>query len=415
MNILVLNCGSSSVKFQVIHTDANLIEHDGDKCLARGLVELAGPKTQVTLQAGQKPPVKETIPVNDYHDAIAHVLEWIVSPEAGLDGVRSLSDIHAVGHRLVHGGEKFQASVLIDDKVIEAVEECSDLAPLHNPPNLKGVRASLDVLGPNVPNVGVFDTAFHATMPETSFIYGLPYEYYSKHKVRRYGFHGTSHRYVAYHYQKMLGLPDENVNIVTLHLGNGCSACAIRQGKSFNTSMGLTPLEGLLMGTRVGDIDTGALFYIAQKEGLGLQELDKICNKKSGLLGISGSTNDMRGLLEREAKDGDKRAKLAVDIFCGRIKRYIGGYIAEMGGADAVIFTGGIGERSAPVRKRICEGLGCIGLLLDDGKNERVMPGEIDLITRRESRLKAYVIPTNEELLIARDTFQVMGSLANTR
>lgn len=416
MNVLVLNCGSSSIKFQVIQTDDALIEKDADRCLAKGLVELAGPKTMVTLQPEGKPSTKENVAIPDYRAGLEHILNWIVSPQASLDGIKSHSDIHAVGHRVVHGGEKFVASTRIDDQVIKAVEECIDLAPLHNPPNLKGIRAAMDVVGPSVPNVAVFDTAFHATMPETSFIYGLPYEYYQRHKVRRYGFHGTSHRYVAYRYQKMLDIPADKVNIITLHLGNGCSACAIKRGKSFNTSMGLTPLEGLLMGTRTGDIDPGILEFIAHKDNMSLHDIDTLCNKKSGLLGVSGFTNDMRELLKREAETHDKRARLAIDLFCTRIKRYIGGYLAEMGGADAVVFTGGIGERSAAIRKRVCEGLECLDLLLDNSENDHIGVGEAGLITRKDSKLKAWVIPTNEELLIARDAFRVVtGQAAQVR
>jgi len=412
MNVLVLNCGSSSVKFQIIQTDADKIAGNSDRRLARGLIELAGPRTMVTFQAGEQPPLKENVPIADYRDAIKHILDWIISPRAGLAEIRSHSDIHAVGHRVVHGAEKFRDSVLIDSEVIATVEECIDLAPLHNPPNLKGIRAAIEVLGPTVPNVAVFDTAFHATMPEASYIYGLPYEYYLRHKIRRYGFHGTSHRYVAYRYRLLNSIPADKVNVITLHLGNGCSACAIKQGRSFNTSMGFTPLEGLLMGTRTGDIDASVAEYIAHKEGLSLHDIDTLFNKKSGLLGLSGFTNDMRELLSREAETHDKRARLALDIFCARIKRYIGGYFAEMGGAEAVIFTGGIGERSAAIRKRVCEGLECLDLLLDNSKNDHIAPGEEGLITRDDSKLKAYVIPTNEELLIARDTYRVIDGKA---
>ncbi|HAH07421.1 MAG TPA: acetate kinase [Elusimicrobia bacterium] len=416
MNVLVLNCGSSSVKFQVIQTDDALIEKDSDLCLAKGLIEMAGPKTMVTYQATGKPSSKENVPIADYRAAIEHILDWIISPQASLEGIKSHSDIHAIGHRVVHGGEKFQDSTLIDDKVLAAVEEFIDLAPLHNPPNLKGIRAAMDVVGPSVPNVAVFDTAFHATMPETSYIYGLPYEYYLRHKIRRYGFHGTSHRYVAYRYQKMLDIPTDKVNIITLHLGNGCSACAIKRGVSVNTSMGFTPLEGLLMGTRTGDMDASILEYIAHKDNMSLHDLDTLCNKKSGLLGISGFTNDMRELLKREAETHDKRARLAIDIFCTRLKRYIGGYLAEMGGADAVIFTGGIGERSSAIRRRVCQGLECLDLLLDTSANDHIGAGEEGLITREDSKLKAYVIPTNEELLIARDTYRVVsGQSAQVR
>ncbi|MFA6030493.1 MAG: acetate kinase [Elusimicrobiota bacterium] len=408
MNVLVLNCGSSSLKFQIIQTDDKLVASDSDRCFARGLVELAGQRTMVTLQAEDKPATKENVPLNDHHAAIEHILKWVVAPQTGLSEIKSLSDLHAVGHRVVHGGEEFQASALIDAAVVKAIEACIDIAPLHNPPNLKGIRAAQDALGPTIPQVAVFDTAFHATMPETSYIYAIPYDFYVRHKIRRYGFHGTSHRYVAWRYQKLMNLPEDKVNIITLHLGNGCSACAIKGGKSYTTSMGLTPLEGLVMGTRSGDIDPSICAFIADKEGLNHSEIDTILNKKSGLLGVSGFSNDMRELLSKESSADGKRARLAVDLFCHRIKRYIGSYFAEMGGADAVVFTGGIGERSAPVRKRILEGLECLDLLLDTSANDHVSPGEAVRITRPDAKLHAWVIPTNEELMIARDTYHVV-------
>ncbi|MFA6091844.1 MAG: acetate kinase [Elusimicrobiota bacterium] len=415
MNVLVLNCGSSSVKFQIVQTDDKLISSDADRCLARGLIELAGDKTKVTFQAEGKPQSKETVPLGDYHAAIEHILKWIVSPQASLPGVRALSDLHAVGHRVVHGGEKFQASALIDKAVIAAIEECIDIAPLHNPPNLKGIRAAQDVLGPSVPHVAVFDTAFHATMPESSYLYAIPYGLYEKHRIRRYGFHGTSHRYVAWHYMKAQNIAAEKMNIITLHLGNGCSACAIKNGKSFNTSMGLTPLEGLVMGTRSGDVDPSLLAFIAAKEKLSITEVDSLLNKKSGLLGVSGHSNDMRELLAKEASADGHRAKLALDLFCARVRQYVGAYFADMGGADAIVFTGGIGERATPIRKRICEGLSSLGLHLDDSANEKAAPGECVRITRQDSRLHAWIIPTNEELMIARDTYEVVGSKSAAR
>jgi acetate kinase len=283
---------------------------------------------------------------------------------------------------------------------------------LHNPANLKGIRAATDILGAGVPQVAVFDTSFHSTMPEASYLYGIPYQLYRRHKIRRYGFHGTSHRYVSYRYRRMLGLPKEKVDIITVHLGNGCSACAIKGGESVATSMGFTPLEGLLMGTRSGDIDPSLIEFLSIKEGMTVGEIDNLLNKQSGLLGLSGLTSDMRELLAEEAEKGDRRARLAIDIFCRRVKRYIGGYFAEMGGADAVVFTGGIGENAPAVRERIGSGLERLGLALDPERNARLAGGEAGEITRDGSALRAYVIPTNEELLIARDTYRVVANVS---
>jgi acetate kinase len=308
----------------------------------------------------------------------------------------------------VHGGEHLQQSARIDAAVLAAIEECIELAPLHNPANLKGIRAARAILGEGVPDVAVFDTAFHATMPEVAYLYGIPYQYYRRFKVRRYGFHGTSHRYVAYRYRKLRGIPKEKVNIVTLHLGNGCSACAIREGRSFDTSMGFTPLEGLVMGTRSGDIDPSIVEYLSEKEGVSLQETTAILNRQSGLLGISGLTADMRDLLAEEAEHDDRRARLAIDVFCHRARKYIGAYVAALGPAEAVIFSGGIGENSPEVRARICAGLECLGLALDAGRNAALADGRAGPITKEGSRLAAWVIPTDEELLIARDTVRVV-------
>jgi len=280
---------------------------------------------------------------------------------------------------------------------------------LHNPANLKGIGAATALLGEGVPQVAVFDTSFHATMPETSYLYGVPYQLYRRHRIRRYGFHGTSHRYIAYRYRRLLGLSKEAVNIITLHLGNGCSACAIKEGASFNTSMGFTPLEGLVMGTRSGDIDPSLVEYLATKEGMTLPEVDALLNKQSGLLGISGLTGDMRDLLEEVAENHDRRAELAIDLFCQRVKRYIGAYYAEMGGADAVVFSGGIGQNAAEVRTRICTGLGTLGLVLDEGRNGGMVGGAEGVVSADGARLRAYVIPTNEEMLIARDTYRVVS------
>jgi acetate kinase len=285
------------------------------------------------------------------------------------------------------------------------------LAPLHNPANLKGVRAAQELLGEGVPQVAVFDTSFHATMPEESYLYAIPYQLYRRHKVRRYGFHGTSHRYVAYRFRVLHKLEHEDVNIITLHLGNGCSACAVKQGRSFNTSMGFTPLEGLVMGTRAGDIDPSIIEYLSIKEGMSLSEIDTLLNKQSGLLGLSGLTSDMRELLEEEAENQDRRARLAIEIFSRRVRRYIGAYLAEMGECRSVAFAGGIGENAPSIRQRICEGLGGLGLVLDRDRNEAMVDGKEGKITTDESTLDAFVIPTNEELLIARDAFRVLAGI----
>jgi acetate kinase len=404
MNVLVLNTGSSSLKFQVIDTDLDVIEKNADRQLARGLIERIGSEALVSFRVEGKPPVRRTAALRDHRSALDYTLRWLVSPEAGIPGLSSIGDIHAVGHRVVHGGEKFARSVTIDDAVVDQIEDCIDLAPLHNPANLKGIYAARELLGPGVPQVAVFDTSFHSTMPEVSYLYALPYPLYVRHRVRRYGFHGTSHRYVAYRYRQLTEKSLEQTNIVTIHLGNGCSACAIHKGESINTSMGLTPLEGLVMGTRAGNIDPSVLEFLHHKEGLSLGEIDTLLNKQSGLLGVSGLTNDMRELLEEERIHQDRRARLAVDIFCLRVKHYIGAYLAQMDGADAIVFTGGIGENSAEVRQRICAGLGFLGIALDEAKNAAAVDGKEGDVSAEGARVRAFVIPTNEELLIARDT-----------
>jgi acetate kinase len=404
MNILVLNCGSSSLKFQIIQTDLELIGKDADKQLAKGLIERIGSQALVSLQAAGKTAVKHAAPLRDHRAALDHVIKWIISKDAQIPGIESLADIHAVGHRVVHGAEQFTKSTIITDAVIRGIEDCIDLAPLHNPANLKGINASRELLGAGIPAVAVFDTSFHSTMPETSFLYAIPYQLYRRHKIRRYGFHGTSHRYVAYRYRQLTGKTREETNVVTIHLGNGCSACAIKNGVSFDTSMGLSPLEGLVMGTRGGDIDPAVLEFLSHKEGMSMSEIDTLLNKQSGLLGISGLTNDMRDLLE-EAKDHqDRRATLAINIFAQRVKKYIGSYLAEMNGADALIFTGGIGENAAPIRQRICTNLEQLGIEIDEQLNNEKVGGKEGEINTQKSRIKLFVIPTNEELLIARDT-----------
>ena len=404
MNILVINCGSSSLKFQIVHTDLDLIEKNQDRRLASGNLERIGTQAVITLQAEGQSKVKQVAPLRDHRQALDFLIRWITSPESKIEGIKTLADIHAVGHRVVHGAEKFTMSASIDDKVIEGIQDCIDLAPLHNPANLKGIIAARDLFGPSIPQVAVFDTAFHSTMPETSYLYAIPYQLYVRHKIRKYGFHGTSHRYIAYRYRLLANVEREKVNIITLHLGNGCSACAIKNGESVDTSMGLTPLEGLVMGTRGGDLDPAIIEFLHHKEGMTMNEINAVLNKQSGLLGLSGLTNDMRDLLTEEREHNDRRARLAIDIFCNRARKYIGAYFTELSGADAIVFAGGIGENSPEIRKRICKGLECFGLTIDEKTNTEIVNGKEGIISSKDSKLNAYVIPTNEELLIARDT-----------
>jgi len=411
MNVLVLNCGSSTVKFQIIETEQGAIESDTDRRLARGVIERIGGQALITFQADGHSKERHAEPLRDHRAAIDRILRWIVSRASKIDHISSLGDIHAVGHRVVHGGERFRKSVRIDAEVVEGIEDCIELAPLHNPANLKGIRAATELLGDGVPQVAVFDTSFHSTMPSTSYLYAIPYQLYRRHKIRRYGFHGTSHRYIVYRYRRLKGLEADQVHIVSLHLGNGCSACAIKAGQSYNTTMGFTPLEGLVMGTRAGDIDPSLVEYLTIKEGMSVSEIDTLLNKQSGLLGVSGLTGDMRELLEEEAEHQDRRARLAIEIFCGRVRRYVGGYIAELGGADAIVFAGGIGENAPEVRTRICRGLEALGIMLDEERNRAATGGSETQITTDASRVQAYVIPTNEELLIARDTYRVVENL----
>jgi acetate kinase len=404
MNVLVLNCGSSSLKFQLIATDLDAIEHNADRALARGVVERIGSEALLTLRAEGQPAQRRAAPLRDHRQALDFVLRWLVSPEAAVPGISSLADVQAVGHRVVHGGEKLTRSIKIDSAVIEQIEDCIDLAPLHNPANLKGIAAAHEIFGPGVPQVAVFDTSFHSTMPPESFLYALPYQLYVRYRVRRYGFHGTSHRYVAHRYRQLTGRTPEETNVITLHLGNGCSACAIQRGASLETSMGMTPVEGLVMGTRSGDLDPSVLEFLHHKEGMSFEELDSLLNKRSGLLGISGLTNDMRDLLAEEREHQDRRARLAIDLFCLRIKKYIGSYLARMNGADAIVFTGGIGENSPEIRARICAELDFFGIAIDPARNEALTSGQEGEIGEDGARLRLFVIPTNEELLIARDT-----------
>ena len=399
MNILVLNSGSSSVKFQLIATDSGRIQHNEDVRLLRGEVEHFGPEAEVTVHG--KNPQKFTTALPDIPAALDYVIRWIASEHSGIAEVQSPSDIHAVGHRVVHGGEHFTESAVITDDVLQDIQDCVELAPLHNPNNIAGIQAVRKLLGEKTPQVATFDTAFHQSLPKHAYLYAIPYDLYPRHRIRRYGFHGTSHRYVSYRYRNLRGLTQEQTHVITLHLGNGCSAAAIRNGHPVDTSMGMTPLEGLVMGTRSGDLDPAVVDFVSSKEGLSPQEVDSLLNTQSGLLGISGITNDMRVLLDKQKTD--PRAALAVEIFCYRARKYIGAYLAAMGGADAVIFTGGIGENSPEIRSRICSGLEWAGLTVDNSKNEKNV-GVEGLISREGSGLPAYVIPTDEELLIARDT-----------
>lgn len=407
MNVLVLNCGSSSLKFQLVETDMDLVDGDADRRLVSGVIERIGGHAVITIHLASGEKLVRDAPIRDHRAAVDHVLRWIVSHESGIPGVKALSDVHAVGHRVVHGGERFKRSVRIDRAVIEGIEGCIELAPLHNPANLRGIRAAGELLGEGVPQVAVFDTAFHAEMPETSYLYGIPYSFYRRYKIRRYGFHGTSHRYLAYRYRTIKKIPREEVNLITLHLGHGCSACAIRGGASVDTSMGFTPLEGLLMGTRSGDVDPSILEYLAHKEGMGIHEAENLLNKQSGLLGLSGLTSDMRDLLAEESENGDRRARLAIDIFCLRVRKYIGAYWAAHG-ADAVVFAGGIGENAPGIRARIAAGLDRIGLRIDAARNETLPPGGAGRISEDGAPLEAWVLPTDEELLIARDAMRVV-------
>jgi acetate kinase len=408
MNVLVLNCGSSSVKFQLIATDLDLIKQDADKRLAHGLVERIGGAGIVTFTAEGKAPKRFAEPIRDTRAAVEMILRWAIGEESGLTGVTTIGDIHAVGHRVVHGGEQFTSSALITNAVLRGIEDCIELAPLHNPANIQGIVAARAALGSAIPQVAVFDTAFHQTLPEHAFLYALPYQLYRRHRIRRYGFHGTSHRYVAYRYRTLKGIARDETNIITLHLGNGCSIAAIKGGNSIDTSMGFTPLEGLVMGTRSGDLDASIVDLIASKEGLSAREVETLLNKQSGLLGISGLTDDMRELLAEAHEHDDRRARLAIEIFCYRACKYIGSYLAAMNGAEAIVFTGGIGENSAEIRTRICSELLWMGVELDPELNAKHGADKAGRITTENSRVAVYVIPTNEELLIARDTMRVV-------
>ena len=396
MKVLVINCGSSSLKYQVL-------DMTNEELICKGLVERIGMEGSVIshTKTGMDKFVLEA-PMKDHKDAIGHVIDALKDEEHGV--VKDMSEIGAVGHRVVHAGEKFAHSVLITDEVIKALEECVELAPLHNPPNLLGIAACQELM-PGTPMVGVFDTAFHQTMPPQSYIYAIPYEYYEKYGIRRYGFHGTSHKYVSERAAEMLNVDIEDLKIITCHLGNGASVSAIKRGKCIDTSMGLTPLEGLVMGTRSGDIDPAIVTYIREKENLEQGVANEILNKKSGMLGISGVSSDFRDI-EAAAEEGNERAMLALKVFAQRVKFYIGGYIAEMNGVDAIVFTAGVGENDMGMRDIICNEMGNLGIKLDLVKNK--VRGKEMVISADDSKVKVLLIPTNEELMIARDTYNIV-------
>ena len=398
MKILVINAGSSSLKYQ-------LIDMDGEKVLAKGLCERIGIDGHLKHSPliGDKPKFDEDVALPTHSEAIAAVIDKLTSKEYGV--VASMSEINAVGHRVVHGGEYFASSVLITPEVISAIEACIPLAPLHNPANITGINACTAVMG-NVPQVAVFDTAFHQTMPGKAYMYALPYEYYEKEKVRRYGFHGTSHRYVSERAAAMLGIPVDKFNCITCHMGNGSSFTAVKGGKSYDTSMGMTPLEGLVMGTRCGDIDAGIPSFMAANANLGFADIDQALNKKSGLLGISGVSSDMRDL-HKAAGEGNARAKLAMDVLLHRALRYVGAYAITLGRVDAIVMTGGIGENDLIFRGALVERLGLLGIKLAADKNTQ--RGVECVISTPDSPIKVLVIPTNEELVIARDTRDIVS------
>ncbi len=397
MKVLVLNCGSSSIKYQFFDTT-------NKTALAKGMVERIGMSSAVlTHQPLNKEKIRIVGEILDHSIAIEYVIAVLLSPNHGV--IKDKKEIDAVGHRVVHGGETFSGSVLITDQVMNALKDNIELAPLHNPPNIKGIQATKEHL-PSTPQCGVFDTAFHVKMPPKAYLYGIPYELYKKYKIRRYGFHGTSHRYVSERAAQIVGKPIEQLKIITAHLGNGCSMAAIDCGRSIDTTMGFTPLEGLIMGTRSGDMDPSAILYIMAKEGLSLSEANTLLNKHSGLIGISGESSDMREI-EEAIGEGNKKAKYAFDVFTYRIKKYVGSYTAAMGGLDILVFTGGIGENSIMVRNDVCSNMEFLGIKIDDELNKNVS-GECT-ISSNDSKVRVMRIPTNEELVIALDTEQIVN------
>jgi len=393
--VFVLNCGSSSLKYQ-------LIDMKHETVMAKGLIERIGMDGSVLKHT---PANANTIDISteipDHKVAIKLVIETLLDENHGV--IKKLSEINAVGHRVVHGGERFTDSMLITTEVIKGIEACCEIAPLHNPPNLHGIEACMELL-PDVPQVAVFDTAFHQTMPKTAFLYGLPYEMYVKYGLRRYGFHGTSHRYVAQKAAEMMGEHMSDLRIITCHLGNGASLTAIKYGRSVDTSMGYTPLEGLIMGTRSGEIDPAIIPFLMEKENMDAQQIDNFLNRRSGILGISGLSSDFRDL-EAAANNGDERSQLAIDVFAYKVKKYIGGYVAAMGGVDAIVFTAGLGENSPFMREKICSGLEYLGTRIDPELNK--IRGKAREISIKRAKTKIFVVPTNEELVIARDTKRI--------
>ncbi len=397
MKILVVNAGSSSLKYQ-------LIDMSNDKLLAKGLCDrigIAGGNFKHKVEGRED--YKLDIQMANHEEAIKLVVDTLVSKENGV--IDSMSEIAAVGHRVLHGGEKFSGSVIIDEKVIEAIEECCELGPLHNPANLTGIRACEEIMGKDIPQVAVFDTGFHQTMPDYAYMYALPYEYYEKYKIRRYGFHGTSHRYVSMRAAAFLGKDPKDLNIITCHLGNGSSIAAVQNGKCLDTTMGVTPLEGIMMGTRCGSIDPAIVPLLMEKENLTPKEIDTIMNKKSGILGVSQKTSDNRDI-EQGANNGDPRCVLITNMLCHQLTKYVGGFAAAMGGVDAVVFTGGIGENNPAYRTYVAEKLAFMGVSIDEEKNH-IRGQEIDFSTP-ESKVRFLVIPTNEELMIAMDTYELV-------
>lgn len=396
MNVLVINCGSSSLKYQLIETES-------EKVLAKGLCERIGiDGSMITHQPGDGEKIKQEVDMPNHTVAVKLVIDALTDDNHGV--IKDLKEIDAVGHRMVHGGEEFAGSVVITEEVLAAVESCNDLAPLHNPANIIGVRSCQEIM-PGVPMVGVFDTAFHQTMPKKAYLYGIPYEYYEKYKVRRYGFHGTSHDFVSKRCAEFLGKDRKDMKIIVCHLGNGASISAVKNGDCVDTSMGLTPLEGLIMGTRSGDLDPAILEFICKKENISIEEMNTILNKKSGVLGLSGGiSSDFRDL-GNAADEGNEQAKVTLETYAYKVAKYVGSYVAAMNGVDAICFTAGVGENNISARKEICEYLGFLGITIDDAKNN--VRGEETVISTEDSKVKVLVIPTNEELAIARETVRL--------
>ncbi|MCR5353583.1 MAG: acetate kinase [Clostridiales bacterium] len=401
MKILVINAGSSSIKYQ-------LIDMTDETLLAKGQCDRIGIDGGNFKQKNNKgDEYKINIQIANHEEGIKLIVDALTSKEHGV--ISSMSEINAVGHRVVHGGEKFSGAVIIDDDTVNAIKECSDLSPLHNPANLTGIKACEEIMS-GVPQVAVFDTGFHQTMPDYAYLYPIPYEYYEKYKIRRYGFHGTSHRYVTMRAADMLGKKAEDINIVTCHLGNGSSITAVKGGKSFDTSMGVTPLDGIMMGTRSGSIDPAIIPYLMEKEGLTAKEIDVLLNKKSGMLGVSGGVTSDNRDIEEGAKAGNKRYQLIESMLCHQITKYIGAYAAAMGGIDAVVFTGGIGENNPQYRTRVADKLGFLGVKIDEETNKKAFRTSVEYdISTPDAKVRMLVIPTNEELMIARDTYELVN------